>query len=248
MNVTQEVRGHVLLVTLKRPDKRNAINADLAEGIEAALDRLDDDPDLWAGVITGDGSVFSAGTDLATPPQPQPRGGEYGVIRRDRSTPLIAAVEGKAVGGGFEIALACDLVVAGTSTQFSLPESRRGVVATSGALFRAAQRLPANVATEMLITGAHLTAARAHELGFVNRVTPDGRACTTALEIADLICQSSPTSVSATLHAQRASLAEAERRGWEVTAQARAAVLDSPNMREGVAAFFELREPRWLSF
>ena len=145
-------------------------------GIDEALNLLEDDDELWAGVITGNAAVFSAGTDLRDGTGgPTERGGEYGMIRRRRSKPLIAAVEGPAFGGGFEIALACDLVVASRTARFALPESRRGVIASSGALFRAMRALPLNVARELLITGAVLDADRGYQIGFVNRVTDPGR-------------------------------------------------------------------------
>jgi enoyl-CoA hydratase/carnithine racemase len=133
-------RGHVLLIRMAREAKRNAIDRAMTHGIDEALNLLDDDDELWAGVITGTTTVFSAGTDLKDGSGRTERGGEYGMIRRRRAKPLIAAVEGPAFGGGFEIALACDLVVAARSARFALPESRRGVVASSGALFRAMRR------------------------------------------------------------------------------------------------------------
>jgi enoyl-CoA hydratase len=175
--VRRERRGRVLVVRIEREAKRNAIDTVTAHGIDEALNLLDDDDELWAGVITGTTTVFSAGTDLRDGAgRPTERGGEYGLIRRRRNKPLIAAVEGPAFGGGFETALACDLVVASRTARFALPESRRGVVASSGALFRAMRALPVNVAKELLITGAELDADRAHQLGFVNRVTEPGGA------------------------------------------------------------------------
>ena len=161
MTVTQETRGRILVVRVEREHKRNAIDVDTAQGIDVALNRLEDDPALWVGVLTGTQTVFSAGTDLKDGADARTeRGGEYGLIRRSRVKPLIAAVEGVAFGGGFEIALACDLIVASTTARFALPETRRGVVATSGALFRAVRALPLHVAKELLITGAELGAER----------------------------------------------------------------------------------------
>ena len=173
------------------------------------------------------------------------RGGEYGLIRRRRNKPLIAAVEGPAFGGGFEIALACDLVVASRTARFALPESRRGVVASSGALFRAMRALPLNVAKELLITGAVLDAERGHQLGFVNRVTEPGGALAAALELAEDICASSPVSVAASLAAITAQHDAADATGWDLTAQAVERVTASDDIREGVTAFFEKRQPRW---
>jgi enoyl-CoA hydratase/carnithine racemase len=189
--------------------------------------------------------VFSAGTDLKDGSGRTERGGEYGLIRRRRVKPLIAAVEGPAFGGGFEIALACDLVVAARTARFALPESRRGVVASSGALFRAMRALPLNVARELLITGAVLDADRGYQIGFVNSVTDPGQALTVALELADDICTSSPVSVAASLAALAALHDADDAAGWAATAEAVERVKASDDMREGVAAFFEKRPPRW---
>lgn len=246
MAVVEEQRGRVLLVRIEREEKRNAIDVATALGISAALDRLDDDPDLWAGVLTGTTTVFSAGTDLKDGAGAvTERGGEYGVIRRRRAKPLIAAVEGPAFGGGFEIVLACDLVVASSSARFALPESRRGVVATSGALFRAVRALPRNVATEMLIAGAVLDAERMHQLGVVNRLAESGGAVEAAMALAEEVCASSPVSVRETLAAMAGQLDEDDARGWAATAHALEAILASEDMQEGVTAFFERRPPQW---
>src|ERR1700704_1454686 len=167
MPVETERSGRVLIVSIQREEKRNAINRELADGISDALDALDDDPDLWVGVLTGTRTVFSAGTDLSGTGGSSPataRGGEYGVIRRNRVKPLIAAVEGPALGGGFEIVLACDLVVASRTASFGLPEVKRGLVPTCGGLFRSPRALPLNVAREMLLTGDRLDPERAPPL------------------------------------------------------------------------------------
>ena len=243
--VRRERRGRVLVVRIEREAKRNAIDQATADGIDAALNLLDDDDGLRAGVITGTTTVFSAGTDLKDGGGRTARGGEYGLIRRRRVKPLIAAVEGPAFGGGFEIALACDLVVAARTARFALPESRRGVVASSGALFRAMRALPLNVARELLITGAVLDADRGYQLGFVNRVTDPGQALAVALELAEDICASSPVSVAASLAALAAQHDAADAAGWAATASAVERVTASDDLREGVAAFFEKRPPRW---
>jgi enoyl-CoA hydratase/carnithine racemase len=243
--VRYERRGRVLVVRIEREAKRNAVDRGTAHGIDEALNLLDDDDELWAGVITGTTTVFSAGTDLKDGSGRTERGGEYGLIRRRRAKPLIAAVEGPAFGGGFEIALACDLVVAARTARFALPESRRGVVASSGALFRAMRTLPLNVARELLITGAVLDADRGYQIGFVNRVTDPGQALTVALELADAICASSPVSIAASLAALAALHDADDAAGWAATAEAVERVKASDDMREGVAAFFEKRPPRW---
>jgi enoyl-CoA hydratase/carnithine racemase len=244
--VHHERRDRVLVIRMEREAKRNAIDRSMTRGIDEALNLLDDDDQLWAGIITGTTAVFSAGTDLKDGTGgPTARGGEYGVIRRRRNKPLIAAIEGPAFGGGFEIALACDLVVASRTARFALPESRRGVIASSGALFRAMRALPLNVAKELLITGAVLDADRGYQLGFVNRVTDPGEALAMALELAGDICASSPVSVASSLAAITAQHDAADTAGWEVTARAVEQVKASDDLREGVAAFFEKRQPRW---
>ena len=248
MPVETEARGRVLVVTIRREEKRNAIDQELADGIGTALDRLDDDPDLWVGVLTGTATVFSAGTDLATSKGSSPatdRGGEYGVIRRDRAKPLIAAVEGPALGGGFEIVLACDLVVAARDASFGLPEVKRGLVPTCGGLFRTPRALPLNVAKEMLLTGDRLDPERAYALGLVNVVAEPGSALDAALALAARICAVGPVGARASLRALEATVAERDDLGWEATITATDTIKQSDDMREGVLAFFEKREPRW---
>jgi enoyl-CoA hydratase len=241
-----EIRGRTLIARIDREHKRNAIDVATALDIDAALNRLEDDPQLWVGIITGTATTFSAGTDLKDGERASTeRGGEYGVIRRRRAKPLVAAVEGVAFGGGFEIALACDLVVAASNARFALPETRRGLVASSGALFRAPRALPMHLATELLITGAELDARRAHHFGLVNRLTEPGAALTGALAVADEICASSPIAVRATLAALTAGVEDDEVRGWSATEEAVATVRAGGDVQEGIAAFFERRPPVW---
>ncbi len=246
MPIRQTIDGNVLVITMDRENKRNAIDMDMAIGISTALDRLDDDDGLWVGILAGTESVFSAGSDMNGGVQGRTeRGGEYGLIRRHRNKPLIAAVEGPALGGGFEIALACDLIVASTTARFALPESRRGVVANSGALFRAPRALPIHIAKQLLITDMGLTAERAFQLGLVNIVAEPGDALRQARNLADEICQSSPIAVRQTLAAIASQFAEADDRGWEATVRAIEAVKASEDMKEGINAFFERRAPQW---
>jgi enoyl-CoA hydratase len=235
----------VLVIALQREHKRNAIDQEMTDGIEAALDVLEHDDELWCGVLTGTPTLFSAGTDLQAGASPRTeRGGEYGLVRRERAKPLVAAVEGWALGGGFELALACDLVVAGEGARFGLPEVARGVVATSGALFRAAQALPRNVAADLLLTGEPITARRAHELGFVSRLCPDGSAAATAISVARTVCDNSPVAVRATLAAlRRPAVDDAD--GWRITEDAMAAIRGADDTTEGVRAFLDKRPPVW---
>lgn len=248
MTVITERRGRVLLVRMERPAKRNAIDAEMTAGLDAALNELDDDPQLWAGVLAGTPVAFSAGTDLAAGAgSPTPRGGNYGVVRRERRTPLIAAVEGLAFGGGFELVLACDLVVATRSARFALPETARGLVANCGALFRTSRVLPRNIATEMLLTGLPLDAERAWSLGLVNRLVEVGEAERVALELAELVCANAPVAQTATLRAVAEVDAAADAAGWAATASATATIAASADAEEGVAAFREKREPLWTA-
>jgi enoyl-CoA hydratase len=244
--VAVDRRGRVLVVSMQRSAKRNAVDRQLADELDAALNLLDDDPELWVGVLTGTPDVFSAGSDMtAAGDNVTERGGEYGIIRRVRRKPLIAAVEGPALGGGMEIVLACDMVVAATSATFGLPEVARGLVATSGALFRAARLLPVNLAREMLLTGGRIDAARAHAAGLVNRLAEPGQAVATAVELAGLVAANGPVAVQSSMQAVNALLADGDERGWEVTGEAMRTISRSEDAREGMAAFFERRPPEW---
>lgn len=246
--VLTELHDRALVVRIEREEKRNAVDQAVADGIGAALDRLDDDPELWVGIITGTPTVFSAGSDLANSRDGSARterGGEYGVIRRDREKPLIAAVEGPALGGGFEIVLACDLVVAARTASFGLPEVKRGLVPTCGGLFRTPRALPLNVAKEMLLTGDRLTPERGYALGLVNVVSEPGEALTDALALAARVCAVGPVGARASLRALERTVAEHDELGWDATVTATDAIRASDDIREGMAAFFEKREPRW---
>jgi enoyl-CoA hydratase/carnithine racemase len=231
---------------MERAAKRNAIDAEMTAALDSALNDLDDDPDLWAGVLAGTAVAFSAGTDLVSGAgAPTERGGNYGVVRRDRRTPLIAAVEGMAYGGGFELVLACDLVVASRLAQFALPETALGLVANCGALFRAPRALPRNVAHEMLLTGEPLDAERAWSLGLVNRLVEPGAAEAAALELAGKVCARAPLAQTATLRAVAAAVSAEDERGWAATEQAWTTIESSADAAEGKAAFTEKRTPRW---
>ncbi len=237
---------HTLVVSMQRESKRNAVNRELADAIDAALNELDDDVDLWSGVLTGTNTVFSAGSDLTSGGDYYTtRGGEYGIIRRRRTKPLVAAVEGPALGGGLEIVLACDLVVASSTARFGLPEVAIGVVPSCAALFRAPRSLPLNIARELILTGQPISAQRAYEAGLVNRVTPPGEAVDGALELCAVINGNAPLSVQGCLLAINDLVADGDERGWEVTGQAMAHMQGSHDAGEGVRAFFEKRRPRW---
>jgi enoyl-CoA hydratase/carnithine racemase len=244
--VVTDRRGRVLITRLERAEKRNAMNGELTRGLDAALSQLDDDPELWVGVLTGTETVFSAGSDLRDGMHNDTqRGGPYGVIRRRREKPLIAAVEGVAFGGGFEMVLACDLVVAGRSASFALPEVKRNLIALYGGIFRAAHALPLNVARELVLTGDALSAERAERLGLVNALCEDGRACERAVELALRICANGPIAVRESLKVINRSLDAGDALAWQLSAEATAAIGRAEDTREGVAAFLEKRPPRW---
>jgi enoyl-CoA hydratase len=244
--VSRQRDGHVLTITMQRGSKRNAVDRALADAISDALDELDDDPDLWCGIITGGPAFFSAGSDLtAGGDYSTERGGEYGIIRRDRRKPLIAAVEGFALGGGMEIVLACDLVVASRTTRFGLPEVSIGVIPTCAGLFRAPQSLPLNLARELILTGEPLSAERAHAAGFVNVLVEPGAAVQAAMEMAHRICRNAPLSVQACLAAVNGRLTDETDRGWELTDRALQRITGTADAAEGVASFLERRPPEW---
>jgi enoyl-CoA hydratase len=247
--VLTERRGGVLLVTLNRPDARNAVNTALAEGIAAALDDLDADSELTVGVLTGAGKGFSAGMDLkAFVAGERPWVGDRGfagIVQRSARKPLIAAVEGFAMAGGLEIALACDLVVASREARLGIPEVKRSLVAAAGALRRLPQRLPLNVAMEMALTGDPISAERAHALGLVNRVTEPGGAVDAALELAAAIARNGPLALDATKEILLRQADWTEEEFWREQGELVAPVMSSEDAREGATAFSEKRDPVW---
>lgn len=246
--VRVEVRGPVLLVTLARPEKRNAVDEAVTLALDAAFDRFDDDPELRVAVLAADGAFFCAGSDLVSGAGPHTeRGGMYGVIQRRRTKPLVAAVSGPALGGGFELVLAADLVVAARSAWFALPETTRGRVPAAGGLFRAPERLPRNLAVELMLTAAHLAAPRAHELGLVNRLVDDpADVLPVALELALATCVSAPEAVHQLYLGLHALGAAGDEVGWSTTHTAMTTLLSSEDRSEGNAAFVERRAPRWV--
>lgn len=246
MPVKTERHGGVVVIQLDRDEKRNAINREMTESIDAALNAVEDDPTARAAVIAGGPQVFCAGTDIAEGSgTPTDRGGEYGIIRRRSNKPIIAAVEGSAFGGGFEIALACHLIVASSTATFGLPEVRRGLVATSAGLFRVPRALPLNVAREMLLTGDPVSADRLERIGVVNQIVEPGGAVAAAVGLAERIELNAPTSIRATLTALDAITEADDAAGWTATAVAVETIMQSEDRKEGLAAFFERRPPEW---
>jgi enoyl-CoA hydratase/carnithine racemase len=247
--VRVERDGAVLVVTIDRPRAKNAIDLAAAEGIGAAMEQLDTDDSLFVGVLTGAGGVFSAGMDLkaflAGEKPHVPGRGFAGLVERPPAKPLIAAVEGPALAGGFEIALACDLVVAAEGASFGLPEVRRGLLAGGGGLLRLPRKAGLPKATEWALTGDRVSAADAHAAGVVNRLVPDGQALPAALELARRIAGNGPLAVQGTKRILAEGpgwpAEEAFARQWEVYAPIRA----SEDAQEGARAFTEKRAPVW---
>ncbi|MFC8042625.1 enoyl-CoA hydratase-related protein [Nocardia sp. NPDC057353] len=246
MTVESTKRGRITVITLRREAKRNAIDASITAGIDAALNEFEDDPEQWCAVLTGGPRFFSAGADLAAGPgEPTPRGGIAGIITRERTKPLIAAVEGFALGGGLELVLCCDLVVAATDARFGLPEPKRGLMPDFGGAFRITRALPPAVARELLLTGDDIDAARAERLGFVNRLTEPGAALTGALELAERVCANAPLAVRGALRIANTAVHGDESALWELSHGTHAELLRSADLGEGLGAFFEKRTPRW---
>jgi enoyl-CoA hydratase len=242
-------RGRALVVTLNRPDQRNAVNGAVAEGVAAALERLDADDDLAVGVLTGAGKGFCAGMDLkAFVAGERPWVGDRGfagITHRSADTPLIAAVEGFAVAGGLEVALACDLIVAARGAKLGIPEVKRGLVASGGGLLRLPGRIPWHAAMEMALTGDPITAERAYELGLVNRLAEPGAALDTALELAEAVAVNGPLAVRASKQILTRSGDWTQEEMWERQGELAEPVLASEDAREGATTFAERRAPEW---
>jgi enoyl-CoA hydratase len=246
---TTEVRteriGSTLLITIDRPQARNAVNAAVAAGLAAALDELESDRTLRAGVLTGAENTFSAGMDLKAALKGEspeiPGRGFGGLTEAELSKPLIAAVEGFAMGGGFELALGCDLIVAGEDSRFGLPEVKRGLIAAGGGVIRLPKRIPHHLAMEFLLTGEPVTGRRAGELGLVNRVTPNGDAAAVALQLAEKLAENAPLALAAVKKIVRGSEAEA----FAVQREETKKLMQSADVREGMTAFAERRAPKW---
>ncbi|GAA0947672.1 crotonase/enoyl-CoA hydratase family protein [Nonomuraea longicatena] len=244
-----EESGGVATITINRPKARNAINGAVARGIAEALDALEARPDVAAYVLTGAGGYFSAGMDLKgflTGDLPVVEGRGFGGIAEAPPTkPIVAAVEGYALAGGFELALSCDLIVASAEARFGLPEPKRGLVAGAGGIMRLPRRIPYHVAMEIALTGEHYPAARLYELGLVNRVTPAGGALESALELAGRIAGNAPLALAATkrviIESQDWAVDEMFAKQGEIIHP----VFVSNDAMEGAAAFAEKRAPRW---
>jgi len=249
MAVRVDADGDVLVVVIDRPEARNAVDRAVAEGIAAAMDRLDADQAVRAGIITGAGGVFCSGMDLkAFIAGELPYAGDRGfagLAERPPRKPLIAAVEGYAMAGGLELALACDLVVAARDARLGLPEVKRSLVAAAGGLIHLARRIPYHVAMELALTGDPITAERAYALGLVSRLAAPGEALAVARELATAIARNGPLAVEASKRIVRGARDWDEAEAWRRQQEIAAPVYASEDAREGATAFAEKRPPVW---
>jgi len=251
-----ERRGNVALITINRPEARNAVNGAVSNAVGSALQEAQRDPDVWAVVITGAGDKsFCAGADLKAISRGEdlfhaehPEWGFAGYVHQFIDKPTIAAVNGTALGGGSELALASDLVVAGQSATFGLPEVKRGLIAGAGGVFRIVEQLPRKVALELVFTGEPITADEALRWGLINQVVPDGTVVEAALALAERITVNAPLSVQASKRVAYAAddgVIAAEEPKWERTAREFGELLKSEDAKEGPLAFAEKRQPVW---
>lgn len=248
-SVVVERRGFTQLITINRPEVKNAVDGATARALAAAADELDADDELRVGVLTGAGGAFCTGMDLKAylrGDKPNIEGRGFGGITiTPPRKPLIAAVEGWALAGGFELMLACDLVVAGEGSKFGVPEVKRSMVAGGGAALLLPRRIPFTAAMELLLTGERISAERAAALGLVNQLVPDGTALDGALRLAELIAANGPLAVVVTKQIARAQADWTVEEGWQRQAEMYKRVIESQDAREGAAAFAEKRAPVW---
>lgn len=248
----EKISDHVAVVTINRPEARNAVNADVASGIDQAVKQSEADEDVWAVVLTGSGEkAFSAGADLKAIAAGQasalstPDGGFGGLTQAKRTKLWIAGVNGAALAGGCELVLSCDLVVASEQAVFGVPEVKRGLVALAGGIFRLPRALPKAVAMELIATGGTLAAKRALELGFVNRVVAPEDVRSEAIKFAENICLNAPLSVRESLVVARLAYDLSEEELWAMSADAGRRIFKSEDIKEGPRAFIEKRAPQW---
>jgi enoyl-CoA hydratase len=250
--ILRETRGHVAILTINRPEARNAINGAVGNGLGAAFDEIEHDKNIWVVVLTGAGDkAFSAGMDLKAFASGEGTGilankhGFAGIARRTFPKPIIAAVNGAALAGGFEIVLSCDLVVAVEHASFGIPEVKRGLLAAGGGLIRLPKRLPMAIALELALTGDPIDAARALHLGLVNRVVPAAALMDEALALAERITANAPGAVRHSKSVMYQSAQVSEEEGWRISEEASRVVFAGPDAREGALAFAEKRPPNW---
>lgn len=255
MSVDFEKQGHVGIITINRPEARNAVNSEVAQGIESAIDQVEEDTEVWIAILTGarteKGYIFCAGADLkqmATDPggMSTARGNFGGFVARERTKAVIAAVDGPALAGGTELVLAADMVVASRSAVFGVPEVKRSLVAAGGGLFRLGRKLPRNVAMELVLTGRlDFPAERAYELGWVNRLCEEGEALATAMVLAEEICANAPLAVAESRRIVMETTDEPDEIGWQMSTEGIVKMFGTEDFSEGLTAFAEKRDPVW---
>jgi enoyl-CoA hydratase len=246
--VLVEQRDRILVITINRPEARNAVNSAVSHGLADAMDRLDDDPGLSVGVLTGAGGSFSAGMDLKAFARGENvivEGRGMGFTERPPVKPLIAAVEGYCLAGGCELVLATDLIVASKESAFGIPEVKRGLVAGGGGLLRLPQRIPYAIAMELALTGENLSAVRAQELGLVNVLAEPGSALDAAIALAERITANGPLAVAATKRIIVESRGWSPDEMWSQQTRILMPVFSSNDAKEGAIAFAEKRPPKW---
>ncbi|GGN19275.1 crotonase/enoyl-CoA hydratase family protein [Streptomyces fuscichromogenes] len=250
--VTLERRGGVALITLNRPRSLNAVNAEVSAALGSVLERFSADPELRAAVLTGAGRAFCAGMDLkeaaagrAVTDPLHPERGFAGIVRHTVDKPIVAAVNGPALGGGAEIVLACDLVVADENATFGMPEVHRGLFPAAGGVLRLQHRVPRNIAREIALTGVPVDAATAARWGLFNRVAPAGKSVDVALEVAERVALGAPLAVQAVKQLMSLGETQAETGAWDENDHVFQTLLTSDDAKEGPRAFAEKRAPRW---
>ncbi len=253
MILERERRGKIEILTLNRPESRNAMTPELSELLADTWEELEADTGVWAVILTGAGTVFCAGADLKVVASgdsggiASKRGGFGGLVEREFPKPLIAACNGPALAGGFEMVLACDLVVASTAATFGIPEAKRGLLAAAGGPIRLAKRIPLAIALELGMTGNPVSAQRAYDLGLVNRVAEPDAVIDTAIALAESIVENSPVSVRITKRLTKESQQVTEAEGWALTNAIAGELFQSGDAMEGAMAFLEKRPPVWKS-
>ena len=251
MAVEFEQRGPFAVVRINRPEARNAVNGAVAQGIEEAIDKIEADDGIWVGIITGEPPVFCAGADLKeinsgnAAGLATAKGGFAGIVQRERTKPIIAAVDGPALAGGTEIVLSCDLVVASSTAAFGIPEVKRSLVAAAGGLFRLGRKIPLNIAMELALTGDPISAELAHHHGLVNRLCEPGHALEVATALAEQICANAPVAVRESRKVVIEATNAPDELGWKMSAEGMANAMSSADFSEGLTAFIEKRPPQW---
>ncbi len=251
MVVEYATQGRIAIITLNRPEARNAVNAEVAQGIESSLDRFENDPELWVAILTANGKAFCAGADLKEIAAGNSdklftaKGGFAGICKRERAKPLIAAIAGSALAGGTEVALSCDMIICSTETNFGLPEVKRSLVAGAGGLFRLPRAVGMAAALEAILTGDPLPAQRAYELGMVNKVVAPDAVMAEAMKLAERINANAPLAVQASRAVATRALHDDDATLWKASDAGFAKLASTEDFKEGPRAFIEKRAPNW---